>query len=428
MQNNNKKIVKIAIAGLGSVGCALFQIIEQNNRNVNSQYFIEIIAASARSKKDFLNNSAVKFFLDPLEMIAKSSEAQIIIELIGGVEIAREVAIASLKAKKHFITANKAMLAQFGSELMQMAKENAVALNFEASVGGSIPIIKIIGQHFANQEIKQIYAILNGTSNFILSKMHNENINFDTALKQAQDLGFAEANPEFDIAGIDSAHKIAILAGIATDNFINFSTISIEGIKDISLETINFAKDFGYKIKLLAFFEQNSSTNTINYAIFPALVKNNSQIAMIDNNLNIISLNVNNVGWQYFSGAGAGGIETASAVLSDIINITKNNNFDYYFLNEKSYLNLGSILEDNSNFMIHFTFSRDQFNKLKFNNLLQKIGQILNFKITEEAINIEACFIIINSSKKLIEQVINEELFCNLEKNFVKLKIIRLIN
>ncbi len=212
MQNHNKKIIKIAVAGLGSVGCALFQIIKQNNQNINSQYFIEIVAASARSKKNFLNNSTIKFFPNPVEMVAKSPEAQIIIELIGGVDIAKEVAIASLKAKKHFITANKAMLAQFGNELMQIAKENAVALNFEASVGGSIPIIKIIGQHFANQEIKQIYAILNGTSNFILSKMHNENIDFDIALKQAQELGFAEANPVFDISGIDSAHKIAILA------------------------------------------------------------------------------------------------------------------------------------------------------------------------------------------------------------------------
>lgn len=321
-----KESINVAIAGLGVVGGGVYDILTKQNDLLNkrSKKAINLVAAGSRSKKDFVDESKVKYYDDVLD-IADDKNVDVVIETIGGDTTAYELCKKSLKNGKHFVTANKAMIAIHGQELSDLASRHNVALYFEAAVAGAIPVLKSLKEGLVANEVSKIYGILNGTCNYILTKMEDDNLDFDVALKQAQELGYAEADPTFDIENIDSAHKLAILASIAKNSEVDFDSLYIEGITKITIDDIRFANEFGYKIKSLGIFE-NLGENKIKQSVYPALINKNNQIAAVDDSYNAILSLGDNAEWNFQVGRGAGAKPTASAVVADVLDISNNNN------------------------------------------------------------------------------------------------------
>jgi homoserine dehydrogenase len=316
------KEIKIAIAGLGTIGGGVYKILVHQIEEINKrcQNSLKLVAVSNLEKPDFYQESDAKFYDNCLDLV-NDDEIDIIIELIGGADgIAYKLAKSVLEAKKHYITANKALIAKHGNELFEIANKNNLYLNYEAAVAGGIPAIKNLREGLAANKIEKIVAILNGTCNFILTKMEKENLPFDQVLKEAQELGYAEADPTFDIEGIDTAHKLVILSAIAQNNKIDFDNVNIEGITKITINDINFAKEFGYKIKLVGIFE-DLNNGQIMQNTYPALVAADSHIGPIDDSYNAVLVKGNNSDWNLSVGRGAGEFPTASAVVADAIDI-----------------------------------------------------------------------------------------------------------
>ena len=316
------KKLKIGIAGLGNVGKGVYEILTKDAAllEVRSQTSFEIAAVSARSKKDFVDPK-IKFYANSLDL-ANDPEIDVVIEAIGGTDIAKELFETSLKNGKKFITANKALLAEHGFELAKLVEKHSGSVGFEASVAGANPIIKIFKEGLVANQFKEFYAILNGTCNFILTKMKNESLDFAVVLKEAQELGYAETDPTFDIKGIDTAHKLAILAAIASGTKPAFNQLYIEGIDEITIEDIKLADDLGYKIKLLAIYKDLGATSQ--QSVYPALIKNSEKIAQVDSSFNAILTNASNAGLNLTIGSGAGSLPTASAIVADLVDIATN--------------------------------------------------------------------------------------------------------
>lgn len=313
--------------GLGVVGKSVYEILVKDKKIIDAKSAneLELVAVSARGKKDFIDESKVKFFANALDL-ANDPTIDVIVEVVGGEGIAREVCEAALRSGKKIVTANKALIATRGCELAKLAEERQSHILFEAGIGGATPMVKIFREAFAANEIKEFYAILNGTCNYILTKMKNENVNFAVALKQAQDLGYAESDPTFDIEGIDTAHKLAILAAIASGSKLQFEDIFIEGISKITIDDIQLADELGYKIKLLAVYKNDGTYR----AVYPALVSVAEKIANVDDSFNALLTKASNSGDSLIIGSGAGGIPTASAIVADLIDIANeryNNTF-----------------------------------------------------------------------------------------------------
>lgn len=316
------KKLKIGIAGLGNVGKGVYQILTKDAAllELRSQTSLEIVAVSARSKKDFVD-SKIKFYTNSIDL-ANDPEIDVVIEAIGGTDIAKELFETSIKNGKKFITANKALLAEHGFELAKLVEKHSGSVGFEASVAGANPIIKIFKEGLVANQFKEFYAILNGTCNFILTKMKNESLDFAVVLKEAQELGYAEADPTFDVKGIDTAHKLAILASIASGTKPAFNQLYIEGIDEITIEDIKLADDLGYKIKLLAIYKDLGSNSQ--QSVYPALIKNSEKIAQVDSSFNAVLTNASNAGLNLTIGSGAGSLPTASAVVADLVDIATN--------------------------------------------------------------------------------------------------------
>jgi len=358
MKQMNIAKLNVAVAGLGIVGGGVYEILTKqiDLLNQRSKNKINLVAVSSRTKKDFVDESKVKFYTNSLDL-ADDENIDVIIETIGGSDgIALELCQKSLRNKKHFITANKAMIATHGLALAKLAEENNVALNFEASVAGAIPVIKTIKEGLAANQISKIYAILNGTCNYILTKMEEDEASFADALKQAQDLGYAEADPTFDIEGIDTAHKIAILAALAKNSVVKLDGMHIEGITKISLFDIKFAKEFGYKIKLLGVFEDLGNDN-IKQAVYPCLVSTKQSISSVNDSFNAILSWGNNCDWNLQVGRGAGSKTTASAIVADVIDIA-NDRFSMAFgvkSQNLSVINVVDIKQGSGSYYLRFT-------------------------------------------------------------------------
>ena len=316
------KKLKIGLAGLGIVGKGVYEILKKDAELLakRSGVNIEVAAVSARSKKDFID-AGIKFYPDAIDL-ATDPEIDVIVEVIGGGGVAKNLIEAALKNGKKIVTANKALIAESGFELAQLAEKVGSQVAFEASVAGATPIIKIFKEGLAANEIKEFYAILNGTCNFILTKMKNENLDFASALKEAQDLGYAESDPTFDIKGIDTAHKLTILAAIASGAKPVFKGIHIEGVDEVTIEDINLADELGYKIKLLAIYK-NLDEGT-QQAVYPALIKSSEKISQVDSAFNAILTRASNAGWNFVVGSGAGSLPTASAIVADLVDIATN--------------------------------------------------------------------------------------------------------
>lgn len=317
------EVFKIGIAGLGTVGQGVFKILNENASMLEKKCGkkIEVVSVSARDskKKRSVHLSNTTWRADAMD-IATDEDIDLLVELIGGADgVAYEICKAALNDGKHVVTANKAMIAKHGIEIAKLAEENNVALAFEASVAGGIPIIKILKEGLAANNFSRIAGILNGTCNYILSAMKNEKRDFADVLKEAQEKGYAETPPDLDIDGIDAAHKLAILTSIAYGTKVNIDAVYIEGIRNISLDDMKYASELGYSIKLLGI--SNLAGNKIEQRVHPCLVPKNSSLAKVDGVLNGIAVEGDSAGKIFISGAGAGGAATASAVVADIIDI-----------------------------------------------------------------------------------------------------------
>ena len=319
------KPLRIGVAGLGTVGVGVVKILAERREFLAaaSGRSIELVAVSARdAKKDRgVDLSGVRFEADA-RALAVANDIDVVVELIGGAEgIARELVETALSNGKHVVTANKALIARHGVALARIAEQRGVALNYEAAVAGGIPIVKALREGLAANEITSVVGILNGTCNYILTEMEATGRDFADVLKDAQALGYAEADPAFDIGGIDAAHKLAILASLAFGQEVAFDNVYIEGIEKITATDIKFAKEFGYKIKLLGIATRGA--DGIEQRVHPALVPEGSPLAAVSGVFNAVAVRGDRVGLLVLEGRGAGEGPTASAVLSDLVDIAR---------------------------------------------------------------------------------------------------------
>lgn len=317
--------LRIGIAGLGTVGLSVIRLLDRRAQALAAMTGrrIEVVAVSARhrGKDRGLDLSRFAWWDDPAAL-AVSPEIDLFVELIGGAEGSARAAVeAALAAGKPVVTANKALLAAHGMELAKLAEEKGVALAFEASVAGGIPIVKVLREALAGNQIERVYGILNGTCNYILSRMEVEQLSFATCLAEAQRLGYAEADPTFDIGGFDTAHKLAILTALAFGTTIDPDAIAIEGIESISLADIEAAAELGYRIKLLGV--ANRTPAGIEQRVHPTMVPRSSAIAQVMGVTNAVSVDADAVHDLTLIGPGAGGDATASSVLADIADIAR---------------------------------------------------------------------------------------------------------
>lgn len=309
--------MKIAILGYGTVGKGLVEMIENNKDKRN----IEIRGILVRHKNKYKSSKYANIITEDIEDIFKE-DIDILVELMGGLHPSYEYIKRALENKINVVTANKDMLAEYGDKLVKIAKENKVSLRFEASVAGGIPVVKPLTESLVGNSIKSMYAILNGTTNFILSKMYNEGLPYDEVLKEAQALGFAEANPEADVEGYDAARKLSILSTLAYNRRVYWKDFYLEGISKIDMKDIDYAKKMGCKIKLVGQSKKNKEK--ISGFVRPVLVDNNSLLSQIDNEYNIVIFNGESVGELSFVGKGAGKEPTGSAVYADVMDIFDN--------------------------------------------------------------------------------------------------------
>ena len=317
--------LRVGIAGLGTVGASVLKILRDKGEMLTRQCGKEIIvtAVSARDAKrdrgvDF---SSATWFDDPVAL-AKSNNIDVFIELIGGDEgPARASVEAALRSGRHVVTANKALLAKHGVSLAKIAEDKGVLLNFEAAVAGGIPVIKALRESLTGNTVSRVYGIMNGTCNYILTRMWDEGISFEDCLADAQRLGYAEADPTFDIEGNDTAHKLAILTSLAFGTQIAADDIYLEGISNISLADIKAADELGYRIKLLGVALKTESG--IEQRVHPTMVPVELVIAQVHGVTNAVAIETDLLGELLLSGPGAGGAATASAVIGDLADIAK---------------------------------------------------------------------------------------------------------
>jgi homoserine dehydrogenase len=332
------KKLNVGIAGLGTVGVGVYKILTEKKDHFAKKYGcdIKVVAVSARDKtKDRgINLKDIKWFSNPVDL-ANDKEVDVVVEVIGGADgPAAETVKAALNNGKHVVTANKALLARSGLQLSKIAEERNLALKFEASVAGGIPIIKAMMESLSANKILKVIGILNGTCNFILTKMEKEKRTFDDVLKEAQNLGYAEADPSFDIDGVDAAHKLVILSSLAFGIKPNLDASYIEGIRKITLNDINYANLLGYKIKLLAIANLNSN-GEIEQRIHPCVIDKNKDIAQVDGVLGAVKIKCDSLGDAFFTGAGAGMFPTASSVVADVIDIANKSYSKPFIYSEK---------------------------------------------------------------------------------------------
>ncbi len=311
--------IRVAVAGCGTVGSHFIEVLRRNRYALKQKTglsFDLVAAADIQAEKG--NLLPGRFFRDARQLV-KEPDIDIIVELIGGIHPAYELVKEAILSGKSVVTANKALLSQYGEELMNLAAENRVYIGFEASVGGAIPIIKTVRESFVGTSIKRLLAILNGTTNYILSRMTMEKMPFAAALKKAQEKGYAEANPALDLSGMDTAHKLGILVRYLFHKIISWEKIPVEGIENIDQKDIEFASQLGYRIKLLAVADRR--LNSLQLAVFPALLPVNHLLAVVEDVYNAIYLEGDLIGRSLLYGQGAGGKAAASAVLADVTEI-----------------------------------------------------------------------------------------------------------
>ena len=327
----NKKL-NIAIVGLGNIGLSLYEHLIKNKKIIKKKTNVDLevkyVSAKSRFKKRRIKIPKKKW-LKKCSQASKLKEIDIVIELIGGAEgAAKKLVFDSIKNKKHVVTANKALISKYGDQLAKLAEQKKVNLEYEAAVAGGIPVIRILKEGLIGNKISKIYGILNGTSNYILSNMEKIKMDFETVLKKAKELGYAESNPKSDLNGEDVKSKIQILSSLAFNCFINKSKINLEGINNVDQIDIKNARILGYKIKHLGVAELENGK--LIQGVYPCLVKKESHISNVNDVLNAIIIEGKPIGKLLIQGEGAGPGPTVSALVSDICSILKGNiNFPF---------------------------------------------------------------------------------------------------
>lgn len=314
----------VGMAGFGTVGSSVYQVLKRNAALIHARAGkqIEIKRVVCRkTDKVILQTQGNVIASNDLNSIIDDPSISVVIEVMGGIEPAKTFILNALKNGKDVITANKALLATHGDEIFTEARKQNRSVFFEASVAGGIPVIKALREGLAGNQISEISGILNGTCNYILSAMHKTPLSFAEALKNAQQLGYAEADPTFDIEGLDTRHKLSILTSLAFGVPFHFDITAVEGIKGISSLDIQFAQKLGFVVKLLATVEKIN--DRLAYQVAPTLIPQNSILAQVSDAMNAVEIVGDAVGKTLFYGAGAGGEATASAVLADVIDIAK---------------------------------------------------------------------------------------------------------
>ncbi len=318
--------LKIAIAGLGTVGAGLVRLLSENGPAIERRAGrgIQVVAVSARDRNRDrgVDMPAHLDWFDDARAMAAQAKADVVVEVIGGAEgIARDVVNTALDHGRHVVTANKALLAHHGVELAAKAEAKGVSLGFEAAVAGGIPIIKALREGLAGNSVHRVYGILNGTCNYILTTMRESGRDFADVLGEAQALGYAEADPSFDIDGVDAAHKLCLLTSLAFATPVDFQSMHIEGIRHVSAVDIDFAAKLGYRIKLLGIARRTD--HGIEQRVHPCMVPVDTPIAHVDGVFNAVVAEGDFVGRSIYEGRGAGAGPTASAVASDLVDIAR---------------------------------------------------------------------------------------------------------
>lgn len=334
--------LRIGLAGLGTVGGGVLHLLQDNQALIEARAGrrLEVVAVSARdrSKARALPLEGLRW-AETAEALADDAEVDVVVELIGGDDgPARRLVEACLAKGRPVVTANKALVATHGAALDGLASQADTTLAFEAAVAGGIPIIKLLREGLSANAVSRVYGILNGTCNYILTEMRETGRDFDVVLAEAQELGYAEADPTFDIDGIDAAHKLAILASLAFGSPVDFAALSIEGIRHVTAVDIAFATELGYRVKLLGLAERHG--DRLDQRVFPCMVRKQAPIASVEGVFNAVVAEGNHVGTVMVEGPGAGAGPTASAVVADLIDLARGNRLAPFGLAEKDLVRL----------------------------------------------------------------------------------------
>ncbi|SEN33051.1 homoserine dehydrogenase [Duganella sp. CF517] len=322
------KPIKVGLLGVGNVGSGTFNVLERNQEEIRRRAGrgIEVVAVSARNLERAKERTGgkVKVVADPFDIV-NDPEIDIVVELIGGYDQAKALVLQAIANGKHVVTANKALLAVHGNEIFAAAQEKGVMVAFEAAVAGGIPIIKALREGLTANRIDWLAGIINGTTNFILSEMRDKGLDFATVLKQAQELGYAEADPTFDIEGVDAAHKATIMSAIAFGIPVQFDKAHVEGISKLNAIDIRYAEQLGYRIKLLGIAKRAkvNGVEGVELRVHPTLIPSKRLIANVEGAMNAVLVQGDAVGATLYYGKGAGAEPTASAVIADLVDITR---------------------------------------------------------------------------------------------------------
>ncbi|XPV77360.1 MAG: homoserine dehydrogenase [Desulfovibrio sp.] len=322
------EVIHLGIAGFGTVGSGLAKILHENGSWIEKRLGKKIAIKSVlvrdlKKPRAFQLDDSVTVTDNP-EVLYNDPEVDIVVELIGGIETAKKLILGAIANGKHVVTANKHLLAEHGKELFASAAENGCGLFYEASTAGGIPVVQTLKESLAGDKIMKLSGILNGTANYILSEMTTRGLNFTTALTQAQDLGYAEADPTFDVEGVDAAHKLVVLTRLAYGQDYPLSKLPVTGITGVTPLDIQFAREFGYRIKLIASVQEVDGK--LDASVQPALVRYTFLLARVGGNYNAVRIEGNAVGPVMLHGQGAGDKPTGSAVLADVMNLCRHMN------------------------------------------------------------------------------------------------------
>ena len=353
----NKSKLNVAIIGLGTVGSGVIKLLKRQKSNIKNRTGIELelvaISAKNKRKKRSVDISPYRWIASPIN-IAKDPDVDVIVELIGDMDnTARKVIKEAINNGKHVVTANKSLLAKEGSIFEELARKKNVFLRYEAAVAGGIPIIKVLQDSLIVNKISKLYGVINGTCNFILTKMEAEGREYTDVFSEAKQLGYVESDPRLDIGGIDSAHKLALLSCLAFGTSLDFKGVKTEGIDHISIEDIEEAHLIGYKIKLLATAEYQRKL--LRQEVSPKLIRKESPIAQVNGSTNIIAIEGEEIGTTIFSGPGAGMGPTASSVVSDLVAIASRKSKSTFLNGDKNNSgNRDKTLTKKSSFYLRF--------------------------------------------------------------------------
>ena len=370
-----KKEINIGLLGFGTVASSLYHIFNERKKEINSLFSVPVNIKKifTRGNSHPVPENVKGFLVKNIDEILEDEDIDIIIELIGGISPAKGFITRAVNNGKSIITANKALLAEHGEEIFKQCLNKNVHIGFEAAVGGGIPILRAIKNGLAGDSIKSVYSIINGTSNFILSKMTNDGGKFEDVLKKAQEKGYAEADPSLDINGTDSAHKLVVLGRLAFSTSLSIKDVIIEGIKDINPLDVNFSKELGYTIKLLGILKNEDSR--IEIRVHPTLIPSYCLLSKVDGVFNAFFLNTKYAGPLSLTGYGAGGNPTASAVMGDLMEIAgkiiNNDNHHDFIISE----NINKLKVKSKNEIISRYYLR--FSAMDRPGVLAKIAGIL---------------------------------------------------